>query len=135
VSKSKSKIKASLVAGPGATSHVGGDSGIEIPLTEEELAAAEREARTEAKKARIRERRATFDLDPAIRRLLRVWSGRYGVPQSQMVMLAVVELKGLIESGEISIEAMRSESDSPKFAYNLELNEAIAAAAAESEMR
>lgn len=119
MSKLRNTLKERLAAGPGGASHISGDS--ENPLTEEEKKTAAREAR----KARIKERRATFDLDPAIRRLLRAWSGHYGVPQSQMVMLAIIELEKLIEIDGIDIESMRSKSDSPKFAYNLELDEMI----------
>lgn len=77
---------------------------------------------------RIRERRArraTFDLPPAIREKLADLSIEYGVPQSQIVALLLLHGFERIEAGEIDPAERREKSTSPKFAFNLVLDDLL----------
>jgi hypothetical protein len=49
----------------------------------------------------------------------------YGVPQSQIVAYLLIEGAERLHTGEIDLAALRSRSTSPKFAYNLQLDEAL----------
>ena len=69
--------------------------------------------------------RATLYLPPSMKTTLRRWSIDYGVPQSQIAIVALWLLKKAIDDDAIDITTMRTRSDSPRFAYNLDLDELI----------
>ena len=92
------------------------------PKPSRQLTRAEREKiRAEKRKAQ----RTTFDLPPPVKQQFWQWSIDYGIPQSQLAVVAAWLLKRAIASGHVDLEAIRVRSDSPKFAYNLTLDEFV----------
>lgn len=85
-----------------------------------------KEAREALRAQKRRDRRLTFDLPPQIKKKCLDWSIEYGVPQSQMAVVAFWLLNNAIAQGDVDINALQTKSDSPKFAYNLDLADLIA---------
>ena len=107
---------------------LGTDAFFQAPPVEEPEPKEEAEPELTDQQKKIRERRArraTFDLPPEVRRKIADLSVRYGVPQSQIVTLLLIDGIERIEAGEIDPGELRERSTSPKFAYNLDLEEAL----------
>lgn len=81
------------------------------------------ESEEEAKERKLI--RTAMYIPSNIKQRLKEWSIDYGVPQSQLSIVGFWLLKKAIENNEIDIESMRSRSESPKFAYNLELDQFV----------
>ncbi len=120
MSKRDDLVKKTQEAGEGWKSQLSSPTSFLTPQDELDKLKKEQD-----KKERTRARRITLELEPEVKAILKKWSIRYGVPQSQVVTLAIIELQKLIESDAVDIETLQTESTSPKFAYNLDLAEAI----------
>lgn len=74
----------------------------------------------ERQKIRARkDKRATFDILPELRRYLRGLSEKEKIPASQFVSLALIRFIADYESQEIDIAAMKKPSKSPRYEWNI----------------
>lgn len=82
----------------------------------------EPELSPEQKRIRARRpKRATYDIPPELKELIAELAIDYGLPQSQIVAALLIEGVEALATGKIELEP-RERSESPKFAYNLDLS-------------
>lgn len=71
-----------------------------------------------------RAKRATYDLPPELKKKVAELSIKYGVPQSQIVAFLLYASIEDIKNNRVNLSDFRTESTSPKFAYNIDLKKA-----------
>ena len=75
--------------------------------------------RERAKIAARREQRATYDLPPSLRQIIKVMAEKERVPASQLVTLALIRFLEDIKSGEVDLSEFKEPSTSPRYDWNL----------------
>lgn len=100
--------------------------GMERRQAESHLPRQEREkkARERAKIQARREQRATYDLPPALRQRVKALAEEQRVPASQLVTLALSRFLRAYDQGEIDLGLYKQPSRSPRYDWNLVLDEA-----------
>lgn len=81
----------------------------------------EKLAKEKAKMDARRDFRVTYDLPPNLRQTISVLAETEGVPASQIVALALIRLLNDIDKKQISLEAFKEPSRSPRYDYNITL--------------
>jgi hypothetical protein len=96
-------------------------NGMEKRQAETQLPRRQREklAKERAKIQARRPQRATYDLPPAVRQIIKEMAEDEGVPASQLVTLALLRFLQDFETGIIKLGEMKQPSRSPRYDWNL----------------
>lgn len=92
----------------------------EKPLSIQDVERLEQQRAREQKKIRARkEKRATYDLPPALRERIRELAEEQHLPASQLVTLALLRLLKDYETNELNLSRCKQPSRSPRYDWNL----------------
>jgi hypothetical protein len=96
-------------------------NGMEKRQAESQLPRRQREklAKERAKIQARRPQRATYDLPPTVRNLVRELAEEEGVPASQLVTLALLRFLQEYQSGQVRLGEFKHPSRSPRYDWNL----------------
>ena len=96
-------------------------NGMEKRQAESQLPRRQREklAKERAKIQARRPQRATYDLPPAVRNLVRDIAEEEGVPASQLATLALLRFLQEYQTGKLSLGDFKQPSRSPRYDWNL----------------
>jgi hypothetical protein len=83
------------------------------------------EERKEKKKWESRQGRATYDLPDAVRETLKKIAGDEEVPISQVAALMLAKGIASYQAGDIDLGDKKTPSDSPRYSWNLDLDEEL----------
>jgi len=102
-------------------------SGMEQKQSLQQLSRKERQKKNKehAKITARREQRATYDLPPFIRQMIKEMAENNAVPASQIVTLALVRFINDIQEGKVDIGDYKQPSRSPRYDWNLVLPEGL----------
>ncbi len=89
----------------------------------------EKKNREHAKIQARRERRATYDLPPALRLQIKALAEEQRVPASQIVTLALARFLSEYSAGTVDLEGLKRPSRSPRYDWNLAIPESLLLAA------
>jgi len=75
--------------------------------------------RERSKIAARREQRATYDLPPSLRQMIKQLAEKERLPASQLVTLALIRFLDDLQDGEIDLGQYKEPSRSPRYDWNL----------------